>query len=148
MLSDYPVMIAIFTMALAQAIKFPIEWIVNKNFNPMIVFSNGGMPSSHSAMVSSLTTAIGLKEGITSSYFAIAAVFALITMWDAAGVRYQASKHAKILNVLVKDFHLLLENLKHKPKWTHTPLKELLGHKPLEVLVGAIFGVTVAMLIS
>ena len=147
-ISNYPVLIAIFTMALAQTIKFPIEWLVKKNFNPMIIFSNGGMPSSHSAMVSSLTTAIGLKEGIASSYFAIAAVFALITMWDAAGIRYQASKHAKILNVLVKDFHLLLENLKHKPKWTHTPLKELLGHKPLEVLMGAIFGVTVAILIT
>ena len=115
----------------------------------MIVFSNGGMPSSHSAFVSSLTTAVGIQHGADSSIFAIAAVFSLITMWDAAGIRYQASKHARLLNVLVQDVQALIVHLKQKTKREqHIPLKELIGHKPLEVFVGAILGIVIGFSIE
>ena len=156
LLSNYPLVAAIVAMASAQVIKFPINMIVNKKIEPMIIFSNGGMPSSHSAFVSSLAAAIGGRYGVDSPYFAIATVFSLVTMWDAAGVRYQASKHAKILNILMHDFHNLIEHVKYKSKKDHvtlkemigTPLKELLGHKPFEVLMGALFGVSVAYFVK
>jgi len=144
--NNYSLIAALVAMVLAQIIKFPINIIVNKKIDLMIIFSNGGMPSSHSAFVSSLTTALGIEYGVDSPYFAIATVFAFITMWDAKGIRYQASKHAKILNILIQDFQNLLENLKYKTKRTHVPLKELLGHKPFEVLVGALFGIVVAFM--
>jgi len=134
-------MSAFAAMLFAQGSKLFTHLLFNRKWEPAIVFSNGGMPSSHSAFVSSLTTAIGLEQGVQSSLFSIAIVFSLITMWDAAGIRYEASKHAKVLNVLVQDFQSLVEQLKYKTKREHIPLKELIGHRPLEVFVGAIFGI-------
>ncbi len=153
---NYPLIAAFIAMMFAQIIKFPIRIITHKKVEPMIIFSNGSMPSSHSAFVSSLTTAIGIQNGVNSTLFAIAFVFSLITMWDAAGIRYQASEHARILNMLVSDFLKLVEHVKYNSKKDHlsfkelfgTPLKELLGHKPFEVLVGAIVGLSVAMTIK
>ena len=154
--SNFPLISAIIAMILAQIVKLPINYLINKKFEPMIIFSNGGMPSSHSAFVASLTTAIGLEYGLDSPYFAIAVVFALITMWDAAGIRYQASKHAQVLNILMHDFLNLVEHVKFKSKQDNVPLKELigdplkelLGHKPFEVLAGALFGLSVAATIN
>lgn len=156
LLDNYPLIAALSAMMLAQIIKLPINYIVNRKFEPMIIFSNGGMPSSHSAFVSSLTAAIGIEYGLNSPYFAIAAVFALITMWDAAGIRYQASKHAQILNILIQDFQNLVEHVKYKSKKSNVPikellgapLKELLGHKPFEVMVGSLFGIAIAFIIK
>lgn len=149
-LENYPLIAALIAMISAQVVKFPLHLIIHKKFEPFIIFSNGGMPSSHSAFVSSLTTALGIQYGLNSPYFAVATVFSLITMWDATGIRYQASKHAKILNILVQDFQNLVEHVKYKRnnKRTHVPLKELLGHKPFEVLVGAVFGSIVAALLE
>lgn len=153
-IENYPLIAAILAMIFAQVLKLPIYFIVHQRFEPMIMFSNGGMPSSHSAFVSSLTTAVGIEYGLHTPYFAIAAVFALITMWDAAGIRYQASKHARILNILIQDFQNLVEHVKYKSKKNHVtfkelfgdPLKELLGHKPFEVLIGSLLGIIVAMI--
>lgn len=153
-LDNYPLIIALLSMFFAQLIKLPINFIMNNKFEPMVIFNNGGMPSSHSAFVSSLATAIGFEYGLDSPYFAIAAVFALITMWDAAGIRYQASKHAQVLNILIHDFQNVVEHVKYKSK-NHValkdalgpPLKELLGHKPFEVLVGSILGITIALIL-
>lgn len=149
--NNFPLMTALLAMILAQALKLPIQYIITGKFEPMIVFSNGGMPSSHSAFVSSLSTGIGIEYGVESPYFAIAFVFALITMWDAAGIRYQASKHAQILNILLHDFQNLIEHVKYTRKNNTSfmdaigsPLKEILGHKPFEVLMGALFGMFVA----
>lgn len=155
-LENYPLIAALSAIILAQIIKLPINYFVNRKLEPMIIFSNGGMPSSHSAFVSSLTAAIGIEYGFNSPFFAITAVFALITMWDAAGIRYQASMHAQILNILIQDFQNLVEHVKYKSKKSNVPLKELLGaplkellgHKPFEVLVGSLFGITVAIIIN
>ncbi|TCS83710.1 divergent PAP2 family protein [Tepidibacillus fermentans] len=143
LLSNFPLMSALVAMVFAQFLKLFTHLLFEKEWEPMIIFSNGGMPSSHSAFVSSLSTAIGLKHGIQSTEFSIAIVFSLITMWDAAGIRYQASKHAQLLNVLVQDVQTLIMDLKQKKKQEHKPLKELIGHKPLEVFVGAILGIVI-----
>ncbi|OEF99746.1 hypothetical protein BHF71_07590 [Vulcanibacillus modesticaldus] len=156
LLDNYPLISALVAMLLAQLVKFPINFILNHKIDPMIIFSNGGMPSSHSAFVSSLTTAIGIEYGFNSPFFAISTVFSLITMWDATGVRYQASKHAQALNVLIQDFHQLVEHVKYKSKRNNVtfrellgnPLKELLGHKPFEVLMGLLFGILVALFVG
>ncbi len=153
---NYPLISALLAMVSAQIIKFPIHMIIKQKIDPMIIFSNGGMPSSHSAFVSSLTAAIGIDYGLETPYFAIAFVFSLITMWDAAGIRYQASKHAEILNILMHDFQQLVEHVKYKSKRNHVPikellgapLKELLGHKPFEVLIGSSFGIAIAFIVK
>ena len=98
----------------------------------------GGMPSSHSATVAGLATAVGLREGVRSTPFAIALAFALVVMYDAAGVRRAAMTQARILNQIVDELfqgHPISE----------TRLRELLGHTPVEVFVGAILGIAIAI---
>lgn len=119
----------------AQIIKSIVNTIQHKKFKFSILFSSGGMPSSHTAIATALATKVGLVEGFDSTLFAIAVVFCLIVMYDAMGVRRQAGKHAKIINYLTKN-------------WPKKPnLKELLGHKPIEVLFGMILGIIVALII-
>lgn len=94
------------------------------------------MPSSHSAFVTSLATGIGLYEGFDSTMFALATVFALIVMYDASGVRRAAGKQARVLNAIIED----LNRRELHPE----RLKELLGHTPFEVVVGALLGILMA----
>ena len=96
------------------------------------------MPSSHSAGVMGLSTSVGLIRGFDSIVFAIALGYALITMYDAAGVRRAAGKTAACLNRMMEDFY------KHDVQAIGGKLKELLGHTPLEVIMGAIFGIVFA----
>lgn len=125
---------------LAQVIKFFIFTIKTKKINFKIFTTTGGMPSSHSAGVMGLSTAIGLIEGWDSIVFAISIGFALITMYDAAGVRRAAGKTAACLNRMMEDFY------KHDVQAIGGKLKELLGHTPFEVIMGAIFGIVFAYL--
>lgn len=122
----------------AQVIKFFIFTIKTRRINFKIFTTTGGMPSSHSAGVMGLSTAVGLIKGYDSIVFAIALGFALITMYDAAGVRRAAGKTAACLNRMMDDFY------KHDVQAIGGKLKELLGHTPLEVIMGAIFGVLFA----
>jgi len=122
---------------LAQVLKTLTNFLKYRQFNAERLVGAGGMPSSHTALVVSLSTAIGLKDGFHSSTFAIALVLAGIVMYDAAGVRRAAGKHAKVLNRLVRQMRA-----EHTVR--DTKLKELLGHHPLEVLAGAILGIIVA----
>lgn len=108
------------------------------------------MPSSHSAAVTSLATAIGYETGFDSPVFAIAALFAGIVMYDASGVRYQAGQHAAMLNKIRQELTIFFRDMKH---WTdkhehekHEELKTLLGHKPNEVLSGAITGILISFI--
>ena len=110
----------------AQVIKFFIFTIKAKKVNFKIFTTTGGMPSSHSA---------GIIEGFGSVFFAIAIGFALITMYDAAGVRRAAGKTAACLNRMMDDFY------KHDVQAIGGKLKELLGHTPFEVIMGALFGI-------
>lgn len=147
-LTNFPLWAALSAIIFAQFIKVPIKLIFAREFSFRIAFSTGGMPSSHSAAVTALTTAIGIVEGVTSSVFALACIFSVITMYDASGVRRQAGEHAAILNQLMKDFQTFFEEAKDwnkkEEKERREDLKELLGHEPIEVFFGAITGVLVA----
>ncbi len=125
--------------AIAQIAKFFIwRWRKGKlNFRMLV--SAGGMPSSHSALVSALATSVGMWEGFSSTAFAISLIFALIVMYDAAGVRRAASIQARILNQILDE--LFRGNpISEKRLW------ELLGHTPFEVFVGAGIGIGVSLL--
>ena len=122
----------------AQVLKFIIFTLKSKRINFKIFTTTGGMPSSHSAGVMGLATSVGLSAGFDSLVFAVSFGFALITMYDAAGVRRAAGKTAACLNKMMDDFY------KHDVQAIGGKLKELLGHTPLEVIMGAIFGILFA----
>src|SRR5699024_10177747 len=98
--TNFPLMAALSAIIFAQVIKVPIQLIFAREFVPGLVFGTGSMPSSHSAAVCALTTAIGITEGVNSPLFAAAFVFSVIIMFDASGVRREAGEHAIILNLL------------------------------------------------
>lgn len=131
---------ALLGTGLAQAAKPWVSLLLNGKFNWHSLIETGGMPSSHAAMVTALATGVGLQEGWATSSFAIACVFAIIVMYDAAGVRWAASEQARVLNRLTEGS---FEQDDHPAK---LPLKEMLGHRPLEVFVGSLLGVTIALI--
>ncbi len=131
---------SILSWFLAQVLKVFSELIQNRKFDFRRFVGSGGMPSSHAAFVTSLATAVGLKTGFESTEFAISAVFALVVMYDAAGVRRAAGQQARILNKMIADW----ENSDFSNSDKH--LKELLGHTPKEVFAGALLGIVIAIL--
>ncbi|RMF27103.1 MAG: divergent PAP2 family protein [Cyanobacteria bacterium J083] len=130
-------LIACFT---AQALKLVIELVKNKKINFRYLVTTGGMPSAHSALVAGLATAIGKTMGWSSPEFAIACLFAVIVMYDAAGVRQAAGKQAKILNQIVDELFQEGHHLNEEK------LKELLGHTPFQVLMGLILGIGIGLI--
>ncbi|AXI09851.1 hypothetical protein CUC15_13350 [Oceanobacillus zhaokaii] len=148
---NFPLWAALTAIVFAQVIKIPIRFIATREFTPGLAFSTGGMPSSHSAAVTALTTGIGIVDGITSTIFALSAVFSVITMFDASGVRRHAGEQAVVLNRLLKDFQLFYDGAKDWNKKAEyekrKELKELLGHQPSEVFMGGITGIIIAFLL-
>ena len=148
---NFPLMAALSAILFAQFIKVPIHYIVYRKTDWSLLTSTGGMPSSHSAAVVALVVAIGIERGVDSPVFAVATMFAIITMFDATGVRWQAGKQAVVLNQLVTDFNLLVDQVKNWQKQEETQkqsqLKELLGHKPIEVFFGALTGALIAFIL-
>ena len=127
-----------------QTIKLIVFWIINKKFVLERFFGDGGMPSSHSAVVASLATAIGLQSGWDSPLFAVATVLAVIVMHDATGVRQETGKQAKVINDLVKM-------LQAKDRGEMTPaetLKEFVGHTGPQVFVGMLCGILIAVIMN
>ena len=125
----------------AQLIKCILHLIVKRNLDLRLFTTTGGMPSSHSAGVMGLSTAVGLIKGFSSIEFAIALGYAFIVMYDAAGVRRAAGKQAACLNKIIMDLY------KQDLQEAGGKLKELLGHTPMQVLVGALYGILYAILI-
>ena len=125
----------------AQLIKCILHLIVKRNLDLRLFTTTGGMPSSHSAGVMGLSTAVGLIKGFSSIEFAIALGYAFIVMYDAAGVRRAAGKQAACLNKIIMDLY------KQDLQEAGGKLKELLGHTPMQVFVGAIYGILYAILI-
>ncbi|OPJ56950.1 divergent PAP2 family protein [Alkalithermobacter paradoxus] len=123
----------------AQLLKVILTLIFENRVDVSRFVGSGGMPSSHSSIVTSLTTAVGLKRGYSSVEFAISLVLALIVMYDAAGVRRAVGKQAQILNTMIEDIHA-----HKKDVFTEERLKELVGHTPIEVLAGALLGIIIA----
>ena len=122
-----------------QCFKFIVDWIINGKPNYKRLCGAGGMPSSHSAVVATLTTLIGKKYGLDSGVFAISCVFSAVVMYDAAGVRRAAGKQATLLNKLI-------ENSANSGIVVSEKLVEVLGHTPFQVLVGALLGISVGLL--
>jgi acid phosphatase family membrane protein YuiD len=133
-------LVALIACFSAQGLKVIVELIRHRKINFRFLMSTGGMPSAHSALVGALATGVGLTLGWSSPDFAIASLFAVIVMYDAAGVRQAAGKQARILNQLLDEF------LQEGHHLNEERLKELLGHTPFQVLVGLAWGVSVSVL--
>lgn len=145
-----PLLLALFSILFAQFIKVPIFYIFTRKLDWSLLTSTGGMPSSHSAAVTSLATAVGFETGMDSPIFAVAVMFAGIVMYDASGVRYQAGQHAVVLNRMRNELAQFFRDIKHWPEKDENEkiqeLKTLLGHKPNEVLSGAITGILISII--
>lgn len=125
----------------AQLIKVLINFSIHRTFDFYFLISSGGFPSSHAATVCALCVGIGKYYGWDSPILAVAAVLAMITMYDAAGVRREAGKQAEVINQLVEGLYHQLSDLSQER------LKELIGHTPLEVFAGAIVGTIVGIIV-
>jgi acid phosphatase family membrane protein YuiD len=126
--------------AIAQAAKVIMTSMRQRRLNLRVLAETGGMPSSHAAIVMGMTTAVGKYAGVSSAAFAIALIFSFVVMYDAAGLRRAAGRQAAILNRLVED-------LVHMRGMQEQRLRELLGHTPVEVLVGALLGIVVGLIL-
>jgi uncharacterized protein len=123
----------------AQSIKVTIGVINQKRFDFRWFVGTGGMPSSHAAGASCLAAAIGMQYGFDTVYFALAASFAIVVMFDAQGVRRSSGRQARILNKIMDDIYW-------KGKIHEGRLRELIGHTPIEVIVGFLLGITIALI--
>ena len=122
-----------------QTFKVLHDLIKTKKFNFKRIIGAGGMPSSHSAIVTCISTMIGKSEGFDTPIFALSLIFAMVVMYDAAGVRRAAGKQARLLNKIVETPGLSSVQVQEK-------LVEVLGHTPLQVFVGAAIGITAGLL--
>lgn len=127
-------LLANWTAQIYKAIAYAIK---KKVFNYSVLFSTGRMPSSHSSTVTAMATSVGIIAGWTSPIFAVSCCIAGIVMYDAAGVRQAASRQARVLNKLIKEF------VSEEHKLKKVRLKQFLGHTPKEVIAGALLGIAV-----
>ena len=161
-ISDYVLWIApIFSFIVAQMLKYVIYAIQYKVLRKERLTGAGGMPSSHSSGVCTIITVMALTQGASSPYFALALVFGLIVMYDAAGVRRASGLHAKVINVLRESLDEYEQermgeeadsdenrddDYRSTEKTPTKPLKEFVGHTPLEVICGAVLGVVIGFM--
>ena len=141
LLSNKPLIAAIIAWALAQLIKVILDSIFSRKLSLKSLVASGGMPSSHSSLVSALTTVIAIQYGLGSAYFAIAAVLSMVVMYDAFNVRRAAGEQAKAIN---KIFKALMENNFIADE---KAMKEILGHSPLQVLAGFFLGLITGFIV-
>ncbi|BAY99475.1 hypothetical protein NIES37_34580 [Tolypothrix tenuis PCC 7101] len=139
-LDNRVLLVALIACLIAQSMKLVIEIVKNRKLNVRVLVTTGGMPSAHSALVTSLATGVGQTLGWSSPDFALATVFAIIVMYDAAGVRQAAGKQARILNQMIDEL------FDDKHDFTQDRLKELLGHTPVQVIAGSALGITISFL--
>lgn len=130
--------IPVVAWAIAQVIKVVTDSLQKRHLDLRRLGSAGGMPSSHTTLVLSLTTVIGSRRGVGSPEFALSAIFSTVVMYDATGVRRAAGRQAQVLNRIIDD-------LFHQQGLKEERLRELLGHTPVEVIAGALLGVVVAL---
>lgn len=131
---------ALVAWAIAQVTKLILAAVVEHRLDLRVLAQTGGMPSSHAAIVSGLTAAVGRIDGVRSATFAIALIFSFVVMYDAQSVRRAAGRQAAVLNRLVEDVFAMRGIQEDR-------LRELLGHTPFEVLVGAALGVAAGLLL-
>lgn len=133
-------MSAVIGWTVAQVLKTLIHLYFTKSFVAERLVGSGGMPSSHSATVCALSTATFIQFGAGSYEFAMAAIFAIIVMYDAIGVRRETGIQAQIINEMMDLFNSMNKELSREDK-----LKEFVGHTPIQVLVGALLGVAIGI---
>jgi acid phosphatase family membrane protein YuiD len=133
--------ITISVWIIAQGIKMFINFLRGKKFSFRWFLGTGGMPSSHAAGVAALATSCGLEYGFQSGMFALSAIFAMVTMFDAQGVRRSTGEQAEILNKVIDDMYW------HK-RVEMGRIRDFVGHTPIQVLVGSILGFALAILFS
>lgn len=131
---------SLFSWLIAQVLKVPIEYSRTRQWNWSLLFRAGGMPSSHSALVTCSAHTIGLFVGFDSALFALSVVVALVVIYDATGIRRQAGRHARLINAIISD--LASGHLTEGKK-----LREVLGHTPVEALAGMVLGLLVGQIV-
>ncbi|MFJ5715127.1 divergent PAP2 family protein [Neobacillus sp. NPDC093127] len=141
------VYLALISIVLAQGLKIPIHYLKKKEWRPELFFGTGGMPSSHSAGVSTLTTYIALRRGLSTVDFALSLIYGLIVMYDAQGIRRQTGE----LTLKVNSMNDLIEKVQKEESLEFKQndakkLKEMLGHQPEEVAGGALFGALIGVI--
>ncbi|XP_068665252.1 uncharacterized protein [Aristolochia californica] len=135
---NFPLIAALAAFLAAQSLKMLTSWYKERRWDAKQLVASGGMPSSHSATVTALAAAIGFRDGFGGSEFATAVILACVVMYDSSGVRLHAGRQAEVLNQIV--FELPAEH----PLADTRPLRELLGHTPLQVIAGGLLGFLVA----
>lgn len=138
-LTNRHLLTALAALIVAQILKVLFDYWQNGSWQRALLFSTGGMPSSHSALAVAAMVSIGIHEGFETPIFAVAAVLAMVVMHDAAGIRRAAGKQAEAINFLSSK--LANQGIKLDNK-----LKELLGHHPIEVMFGGLLGLSIAVL--
>ena len=141
-LNNQILMAGICSWLVAQVLKTLIDAIVNKGIDWHRMVGDGGMPSCHSATVTAVALAAGVKNGFDSPVFAVACILAIIVMHDAMGVRLETGRQAKIINQMVQ----LFQDLGQPQISMEKKLKELVGHTPLQVAAGFLLGIVVGLL--
>jgi len=136
---NYVLISALSAWGIAQIIKLPLDYFFTKRWNWALLISVGGMPSSHSALVTATAFSVGLYAGFDTEIFALAVALSMVVIYDATGIRRQAGIHAQTINKLVDQ--LLKGHLAPEKQ-----LREVLGHTPLEALGGVILGLIVPIL--
>jgi acid phosphatase family membrane protein YuiD len=136
-LQNKPLIAGLIAWLLAQIIKLPLDYLLSRKWNWALLLTTGGMPSSHSSLITATSLGIGLYHGFDSPVFAIAVAITMVVVYDAAGVRRQAGIHAQRINVLFNE-------LLHGHMLNEKDLREVLGHTPLEVMGGILLGLIVA----
>lgn len=131
--------IALTAWSLAQILKVPIEFWRSHKWDWALLFTAGGMPSSHSALVTAAAHAIGLYLGFNSPLYALAVVVTMIVVYDATGIRRQAGRHAEMINAM-------MYNLMQGHPLQEQQLREVLGHTPLQAFMGILLGLSIAQI--
>jgi len=133
-----PVLIgALIAWSLAQGGKLPLEYIRSRRWNWSLLFSTGGMPSSHTALVTAIAHGTGMVSGFDSPAFALGVALAMVVIYDATGIRRQAGLHAEMINAMFQD---LMEGHPLQQE----KLAEVLGHSPGEAFVGLLLGLGIS----
>ena len=130
--------ISLVAWLLAQVVKIPIEFFQTKKWNWALLLAAGGMPSSHSALITSIVFSIGLWTGFDSALFALSFAMAMVIIYDATGIRRQAGIHASVINRMIEDLAA-----GHPLKGEE--MREILGHTPIEAIAGVGLGLVVAL---
>jgi hypothetical protein len=154
LLNNYPLVAAMASIFISQVTKIPVAYFLKRPITITLMFSTGGMPSSHSAGVTALITAIVIEHGWNSPFTAISITFGVLVMFDSMGVRRQSGQHGIIINELIQEIQMLAKPLTGKDKEIKDEIEnstmqstEFLGHKPVEVLAGLIYGIILSLLI-